>query len=132
MKNTTIALPRLQVKGFDDSARMKLNANGSILVMYREWMDAFFNIQEKMMQEPPEKILGLTGPKGIGKSYCLYLLCARLRQKGYRVIYLPSIMMLQKLADNKEHSVDRLVKEFYMVFPDAVDKRLQEWQNLSG
>ena len=89
----TVHLPKLSVHKFADSKRFSLNEKNAIKILYRDWMQKFIDYYyKKGMQE--EKIIALTGPQGIGKSYCLYLLCAKLRKDDYRVLYLPACRYL--------------------------------------
>jgi energy-coupling factor transporter ATP-binding protein EcfA2 len=123
---STIPLPKLQVSNFPIHTRFPFDkTNCTISIMYRAWMKDFIDfclgkLSEFYFGSP----VALTGPQGIGKSHCLYLLVAILRKATdkYRVFYLPSCQYLEDafgdfyIADRSDISL--LTQELIVSFPD--------------
>jgi hypothetical protein len=119
---STIPLPKLQVSNFPIDTRFPFDeTNCTISIMYREWMKDFIDFcivrLSKMRFGRP---LALTGPQGIGKSHCLYLLVAILRKATdkYRVFYLPSCQYFQDAFGPSDTDRSILFRELIVSFPD--------------
>jgi energy-coupling factor transporter ATP-binding protein EcfA2 len=121
---STIPLPKLQVSNFPIRSRFPFDkTNCTISIMYRAWMKDFIDFcLEKLSTFDFGSPVALTGPQGIGKSHCLYLLVAILRKATdkYRVFYLPSCQYLQDAFANAE-TADRygFVQELKISFPEV-------------
>jgi hypothetical protein len=119
---STIPLPKLQVSNFPIHTRFPFDkTNCTISIMYRAWMKDFIDfclgkLSEFYFGSP----VALTGPQGIGKSHCLYLLVAILRKATdkYRVFYLPSCQYLQDAFTTPMSNRALLVKELMISFSD--------------
>ena len=118
----TIPLPKLQVAEFPIDARFPVDEDHDyISIMYRQWMKEFMDhVLAKLSKKRFGSPIALTGPQGIGKSHCLYLLVAILRKEvqRYRVFYLPSCSYLQDAFGFQEVDRGKLADDLIVSFPD--------------